>query len=100
MVTASHNPPDYNGMKFVREEARPISADTGLQDMRRLIETGKLSAKAAKPGAERPLDIRAKYLEHLLSYGKGAQLKKRKGVVNTGNGRAGLTMDAREPKAG
>src|SRR5438270_2799491 len=39
MVTASHNPPDYNGMKFVREEARPISADTGLMDMRRLIET-------------------------------------------------------------
>src|SRR5580704_10923134 len=32
MVTASHNPPDYNGMKFVREEARPISADTGLQE--------------------------------------------------------------------
>ena len=30
MVTASHNPPDYNGMKFVREQARPISADTGL----------------------------------------------------------------------
>ena len=34
MVTASHNPPDYNGMKFVREEARPISGDTGLMEMR------------------------------------------------------------------
>ena len=50
MVTASHNPPDYNGMKFVREEARPISADTGLLEMRALIETGKLPAKAARPG--------------------------------------------------
>ncbi len=98
MVTASHNPPDYNGMKFVREEARPISADTGLQDMRRLIETGKLPAKAAKPGTERPLDIRAKYLEHLLSYVKGAQLKKLKVVVNPGNGGAGLIIDAVEPK--
>jgi len=98
MVTASHNPPDYNGMKFVREEARPISADTGLQDMRRLIETGKLPAKAAKPGTERPLDIRAKYLEHLLSYVKGAQLKKLKVVVNPGNGGAGLIIDALEPK--
>ncbi|HEV2285388.1 MAG TPA: phosphomannomutase CpsG, partial [Steroidobacteraceae bacterium] len=37
MVTASHNPPDYNGMKFVREGARPISADTGLMEMRALI---------------------------------------------------------------
>src|SRR5580692_5924549 len=52
MVTASHNPPDYNGMKFVREEARPISADTGLKDMRRLIETGMLPGKVAKPGRE------------------------------------------------
>ena len=68
MVTASHNPPDYNGMKFVREEARPISADTGLQEMRRLIETGQLPAKAARPGTEEPLDIHAKYLQHLLGY--------------------------------
>jgi phosphomannomutase len=98
MVTASHNPPDYNGMKFVREEARPISADTGLQDMRRLIETGKLPAKVAKPGTERPLDIRGKYLEHLLSYVQGARLKRLKVVVNPGNGGAGLIIDALEPK--
>ena len=37
MVTASHNPPDYNGMKFVREQSRPISADTGLKDMQAMI---------------------------------------------------------------
>src|SRR6266550_7424714 len=63
MVTASHNPPDYNGMKFVREEARPISADTGLQQMRALIESQSFPPKAAKPGVERPLDLRKKYLE-------------------------------------
>src|SRR5579864_1212013 len=68
MVTASHNPPDYNGMKFVREGARPISADTGLQEMRALIESGRLPPKSVRPGSERPLDIRASYLEHLLSY--------------------------------
>ncbi len=98
MVTASHNPPDYNGMKFVREDARPISADTGLQDMRRLIETGKLPPKVAKPGTERPLDIRGKYLDHLLSYVKGAPLRKLKVVANPGNGGAGLIIDALEPK--
>jgi phosphomannomutase len=97
MVTASHNPPDYNGMKFVREQARPISADTGLMDMRRLIETGNLAPKAAKGGSERALDIRAKYLEHLLGYVKAARLSKLKVVVNPGNGGAGLVIDAIEP---
>src|SRR5262249_52936950 len=58
MVTASHNPPDYNGMKFVREEARPISADTGLREMRALIEGGRLPGRAAREGSERLLDIR------------------------------------------
>jgi phosphomannomutase len=97
MVTASHNPPDYNGMKFVREQSRPISADTGLKDMRALIESGRLPGKAAKPGTERALDIRAKYLEHLLGYVNRANLRKLKVVVNPGNGAAGLIIDALEP---
>src|SRR2546421_9769437 len=97
MVTASHNPPDYNGMKFVRQEARPISADTGLQDMRRLIETGKLPPKAARPGTERPLDVRGKYLEHLLSYVDRAKLRKLKVVVNPGNGGAGVINEPPQP---
>jgi phosphomannomutase/phosphomannomutase/phosphoglucomutase len=97
MVTASHNPPDYNGMKFVREQARPISADTGLMEMRRLIETGRLPGKAARPGGERPLDIRGRYLEHLLGYVDVARLRRLKVVVNAGNGGAGLIVDAIEP---
>jgi phosphomannomutase len=97
MVTASHNPPDYNGMKFVREEARPISADTGLLEMRRLIETGQLPAPAASAGDEQPLDIHAKYLQHVLGYVEVPKLKKLKVVVNAGNGGAGLIIDALEP---
>jgi phosphomannomutase/phosphomannomutase/phosphoglucomutase len=97
MVTASHNPPDYNGMKFVREEARPISGDTGLVDMRKLIETGRLPAKAAKPGSTRPFDIRRRYLEHLLGYVDRTRLRKLRVVVNAGNGGAGLVIDALEP---
>ncbi len=50
MVTASHNPPDYNGMKFVREQSQPISADTGLMDMARLIETGTAAAEGGAAG--------------------------------------------------
>jgi phosphomannomutase len=97
MVTASHNPPDYNGMKFVREGSRPISADTGLMDMRALIESGRLPGKAARPGTQRALDIRGKYLEHLLGYVSGASLRKLKVVVNPGNGGAGLVIEALEP---
>jgi phosphomannomutase len=97
MVTASHNPPDYNGMKFVREQSRPISADTGLQDMKRLIESGQLPPKAAVPGKVVALDMNAKYISHLLSYIDVAKLKPLKVVVNAGNGGAGMVVDQLEP---
>ena len=97
MVTASHNPSDYNGMKFVREQARPVSSDTGLNDMRDMIESGHLPAKRSQPGAESRLDIRAKYIEHLLGYLDRSKLRKLKVVVNPGNGGAGLVIDQLEP---
>jgi phosphomannomutase/phosphomannomutase/phosphoglucomutase len=97
MVTASHNPPDYNGMKFVREQSRPISGDTGLFEMRSLIQSGQLPGKAARAGSETRLDISRKYLEHLLSYVDTGKLRKLKVVVNAGNGGAGLIVDQLEP---
>jgi phosphomannomutase/phosphomannomutase/phosphoglucomutase len=97
MVTASHNPPDYNGMKFVREGSRPISADTGLVEMRALIEGGQLPARAATRGTTQARDTGGKYVEHLLSYVKRAQLRRLKVVVNAGNGGAGLVIDQLEP---
>jgi len=102
MVTASHNPSDYNGMKFVREQSRPISADTGLQNMRAAIESGQLPAKAARGGTETRIDLSRKYLEHLLSYVDQAKLRQAgaprlKVVVNAGNGGAGLIVDLLEP---
>ncbi|HXN10337.1 MAG TPA: phosphomannomutase CpsG [Steroidobacteraceae bacterium] len=97
MVTASHNPPDYNGMKLVREGSRPISADTGLAEMRRAIETGTLPPRAAVSGTVRAVDTSGAYLDHLLSYVRGAKLRPLKIVVNAGNGGAGLIIDALEP---
>jgi phosphomannomutase/phosphomannomutase/phosphoglucomutase len=48
MVTASHNPPDYNGMKFVREQSRPISGDTGLQEIKKIGDADAYSSQHVK----------------------------------------------------
>ncbi len=95
MVTASHNPPDYNGMKFVREGSRPISGDTGLQDIRKLAEAGEF-AKPARVGERFAVDIMPEYIEHLLSYVDRSKLKPLKIVVHAGNGGAGLIIDQLE----
>ncbi len=97
MVTASHNPPDYNGLKFVREGSRPISADTGLKEMAALIREGKLPGPAASRGRLVEFDVRKAYVEHLLSYVDRNSLKPFKVVVNAGNGGAGLFVDLLEP---
>ena len=96
MVTASHNPPNYNGMKFVREGARPISADTGLKDIRELAE-GAGFADPPAPGASQTADIQADYIDHLLSYVGSGKLRPLKIVVNAGNGGAGPIVDLLEP---
>lgn len=96
MVTASHNPPNYNGMKFVREGARPISADTGLKEIRELAERGE-SAGASTRGTVSRVDVSASYIEHLLSYVDPGALRPLKIVVNAGNGGAGPIIDRLEP---
>jgi phosphomannomutase len=97
MVTASHNPPNYNGMKFVREEARPISADTGLKDIRALAEANAFGPPVAARGKVTTLDIKPDYIEHLLSYVDPHALAPLKIVVNAGNGGAGPIVDLLEP---
>jgi phosphomannomutase len=96
MVTASHNPPDYNGIKMVREQARPLSADTGLMDIKAIAERGKFKSIERK-GSITPVDVKPDYIEHLLSYIDPAALKPLKIVVNAGNGGAGPIIDMLEP---
>ncbi|MFO1348700.1 MAG: phosphomannomutase [Pseudomonadales bacterium] len=94
-VTASHNPMDYNGMKFVREGSRPISGDTGLKDIQALAESGNFAAPL-RAGNYQAQSTRDAYVQHLLGYVDRAQLKPLKLVINAGNGGAGLVMDALE----
>jgi phosphomannomutase len=96
MVTASHNPRDYNGLKLVRQGARPISGDSGLEEIRRLAETGDFPV-AGRLGTIAPLDVRQEYIEHLLGYVDLGALKPLRIVVNAGNGSAGAVIDRLEP---
>jgi len=95
MVTASHNPPDYNGMKFVREQSRPISGDTGLKEIQAIADANAYSVPV-RAGQRFDLDVTRKYIDHLLSYLDVAKLKKLKIIVNAGNGGAGMVIDKLE----
>lgn len=96
MVTASHNPADYNGMKFVGKGSLPISGDTGLLDIKRLAEENDFSA-ADTQGSINFADLRAPYIAKLLSYVEQASLTPLKVVCNAGNGGAGATVDLLDP---
>lgn len=93
VVTASHNPMDYNGMKLVREGSRPISGDSGLHVIRELAEAGQFDTAPAL-GSLTQQDTRADYIRHLLSYVDVSALQPLKLVVNAGNGGAGPVVDA------
>ena len=95
MVTASHNPADYNGMKLVREESRPISGDSGLDMIRKLAEQGGFDTPG-RIGCVSPYEHRVAYLRHLLSYIDTSVLRPLKIVVNAGNGCAGPVLDLLE----
>jgi len=97
VVTASHNPKDYNGMKLVREDSKPISGDTGLKDIEALAEANEFPAVAER-GALEKLDHFSAYLEKLLGYVDVDQLKPLKIVVNAGNGGAGKVIDGLESR--
>lgn len=123
-VTASHNPIDYNGMKLVKTDSKPVSGDTGLFDIRDLAETydadlvqtrlesysnGLVSTEAfiqgqasvvtdklTDTGSYTVLDNMQAYVEHMLSYIDTANISPLKLVVNAGNGAAGSALDAIE----
>ncbi len=96
MVTASHNPMDYNGMKLVKEQAKPISGDTGLKDIERIILTDGFDQETGG-GALEEKDTSQAYVDHLLTYVDPSKLKGMKIVANCGNGCANPILEKLEP---
>ncbi|MDI9219891.1 phosphomannomutase CpsG [Pantoea sp. EA-12] len=99
-VTASHNPMNYNGMKLVREGARPISGDTGLRDVQRLAEANEFAAvDESKRGSYQQISVLDAYVDHLMGYIDLANFKQpMKLVINSGNGAAGHVIDEIEKR--
>ena len=89
MVTASHNPPDYNGFKIVSENAKPISSETGLLDIRKIAESDKRLISESRGNLEQR-DLNQSYVKKILSFIDSDSLSKLKVVMNPGNGGAGV----------
>jgi phosphomannomutase len=97
MVTASHNPMDYNGLKFVAKDSVPLSGESGLPELERRCVTGDLGDKR-EGGSTEQVDVAEAYVEHLLGYVHPDAMKPLKVVTDPGNGCAGPWIDLLAPK--
>ena len=94
-VTASHNPMDYNGMKFVGKGAMPISRENGLSEIQELAESQNFIDVESKGQLQKGFVLND-YVQHLLGYINLDRIKPLRIVVNSGNGAAGHVIDALE----
>jgi phosphomannomutase len=93
MITASHNPADYNGMKFVTRNARPVSGQSGLFRIGEMAGSGSVPPMQKNRGTQQRLADKTPYIDHVLSYVDPSRLAPLKLVVNSGNGCAGPIVD-------
>jgi phosphomannomutase len=92
MITASHNPARYNGMKFTREGAQAISFETGLRALRDAVAANDLPPPAATPGKVERRSVLDDFAAHCLSFVDPAKIKPFKIAIDAGNGMAGETV--------
>ena len=92
MITASHNPAQYNGMKFTRANAEAISLDTGLSTIRDRISSGELPPPADRVGKITEQNVLDAFAEHCLSFIDASKIKPFKIAIDAGNGMAGETV--------
>ena len=93
MLTASHNPKQYNGLKFCLAGAKPVGEETGLRDIRAIVEAGPRPAVAA-PGHVETRDLLGAYVEHVLSFVDVEPMRPLIVVADTANGMGGLVVPA------
>ena len=98
MITASHNPPEYNGMKFVKRDSVPVGYDSGLNVVEEMILKNDLGEISAKKGSVEKVDVMDPFIINLSKFYDPKKIKPFKVVVNAGNGCAGLSLDAIESK--
>ncbi len=91
MVTASHNPKEYNGLKFTRKNAVPIGIESGLADIEALVRAAKLT-KAGTKGKYKKVELLDKFIGFMHSFVKPSDLKALSVVIDAGNGMGGLVM--------
>jgi phosphomannomutase len=92
MITASHNPAQYNGLKFARAQAQAMSLQTGLSELRDRVVGGELPPKAAAAGTIAHLAILDAFADHCLSFIDISNIKPLRIAVDAGNGMAGETV--------
>jgi len=89
MITASHNPAQYNGLKMCKKGCRVIGKDSGLLKLKKIVERGVFKKVSNRKGKVKRIDYKKEYVDFLLSF-KSKKQKKLKVVVDAGNGMAGL----------
>jgi phosphomannomutase len=96
MITASHNPPEYNGMKFVKKDSVPFGYDSGLNEVEKMIINNEIQLSGKSPAKITNENVMEGFINHLKRFYSREKIKNFNVVVNAGNGCAGLALDALE----
>lgn len=98
MITASHNPPEYNGMKFVKKDSVPVGYDSGLNEVEKIISNNDLGEVSKTKGSVIKKNVMKDFINNLSKFYDPKKIDPIKVVLNAGNGCAGLALDVLEPK--